>query len=171
MGASGLLSALIELTSQKQTLLQESDGTLHSRHRGMGAFNCVDIGNIQCPRRKGASPFERFITWYRSPLKRSDTNKSVTASGHNRWVNKESQSKDLFLSLSVIFCHVLKSRFHTCSYEEDSLQDTDVEELLRSLAKLCFLYLFVFSRVCPRALIWHFPLSSPFSTQSQGGLK
>lgn len=63
IGASGLLSALIELTSQKRTLFQESDGTLHSHHLSMGAFNSVYIGIIQCFRRKGASLSEHFITW------------------------------------------------------------------------------------------------------------
>lgn len=63
IGASGLLSALIELTFQKRTLLQESGGTSRRRHPTVGAFTGVYTGIIQRFKRKEAALVANFITW------------------------------------------------------------------------------------------------------------
>lgn len=53
IGASGLLSALIELTSEEQSLFEESAGILRRHHLAVGAFNGVYIRISQRFRKMG----------------------------------------------------------------------------------------------------------------------
>lgn len=71
IGASGLLSALIELTSEEQSLFEESVGILRRHHLAVGAFNGVYIRISQCFRKKGFS-FRKFYNL-------------VTVVGEGRW--------------------------------------------------------------------------------------
>lgn len=67
IGASGLLSALIELTSEEQSLCEGSAGVLRRHQLAVGAFNGIYIGFSQRFRKKkGGFDFRKVYNFHNS---------------------------------------------------------------------------------------------------------
>lgn len=101
IGASGLLSALIELTCEEQSLFEESAGILRRHHLAVGAVNGVYIRSVSASEKRGFS-FRRvysLVTVGQEWLRDTDLPK------HGWWVKQrlEESEEDIYHSLRHLF--------------------------------------------------------------------
>lgn len=104
IGASGLLSALIELTSEEQSLFEESAGILRRHHLAVGAFNGVYIRISQHFRKKRGFSFRKvynLVTVGQERLWDADLLEK------DWWVKTETTLKRIFTTLCITgFLHL-----------------------------------------------------------------